>query len=255
MDFKYFILLFFILLYFNISNAQTLNSDCIKNDSININCYCCDRGLFYIIGKRLYPDPCLNDKDAFELAEMTHIFLIIEKSDTLYILSDREIFNTCGVPSRCYNPYIPPINDSLIESFYKKKYKIVKDPDPPYWTGIENEKDTIVVELKSQGYKKNRYLFGTIRDTIFQFSDGIKIGIDKNEFFKILGIDFSYDKNNFTVLLTSIFESNVSWYFKYYCAKYTNDIYCYPDGFHVIIFFKYFFIFKDNKLVKIEFFL
>lgn len=227
------------------NGKKSYNKECLYKDSINIKNDYGNRD-FCLSGKRLFPNPCLKDEKAFKIAEKTNIFSILEKSDTLYVLSCRDIFNVDT------NHNLPVINDSIISVFYSKKYNIVKDPDPPNWTSIENEKDTIIMGLKSQGYDNDHWLFGTIQDTILQFKDGLKIGIDKIIFFQVLGIDFPYEKDDFTVLLTSLFESTVSWYYPYYCSNYTDEMYCHPDGFHVRSYFKYFLTFKNNKLVEIK---
>jgi len=240
------ILLFLPLLFGNCNNGiESSDKECLYKDSININC---DYGIrnFYRSGNRLYPNPCLKDEEAFKIAEKTNSYSILEKSDTLYVLSGKKIFSE----NLDTNQYLPLINDSMINIFYSKKYQIVKDPDPPKWTAIENEKDSIIVRLQKDNFPY--WVNGKITDTIFQFKNGLKVGIDKSRFFRILGIDFKYNKDDFTVLLTSIFESNVSWYYRYYCSNYTYEIYCNPDGFHVRSYLKYFFKFKNNKLVEIK---
>ena len=241
-----FILFLFSLLLSNCNNGKkSHDKECSYKDSVNINCV---YGMmnFYRSGNRLFPNPCLRDEEAFKVAEKTNIFSILEKSDTLYVLSGKKIFSE----NLDTNQYFPIINDSTINIFYSKKYQIVKDTDPPKWTAIENEKDSIIVRLEKDNFPY--WINGTITDTIFQFKDGLKIGIDKSEFFQIQGIDFTYDKGDFTVLLTSMFESNVSWYYRYYCSNYTDKIYCHPDGFHVRTYLKYFLTFKNNKLVEIK---
>lgn len=256
MDFKSIALILFLPLFLlvNCNNGSKLSdNECFYTDSINVKDVYDIRGFynnnnFCFSGNRLYPNPCLRDEEAFKMAEKTKIYSILEKSDTLYVLSGKEMFSE----NLNTNQYLQTINDSLIEAYYSKKYHIVKDPDPPKWTVIENEKDTIIIELKSQGYDNDGILLAIVTDTIFQFKDGLKIGIDKSRFFQLQGIDFSYEKNDFTVLLTSIFESNVSWYYRYYCSNYTDKIYCHPDGFHVRSHLKYFLTFKNNKLVEIK---
>ncbi|MEA3497083.1 MAG: hypothetical protein U9R42_13735 [Bacteroidota bacterium] len=254
MYFKNSALILFLLplLFGNCNNGKKLSDkECLYKDSINVK-EIYDIRVFYgnnnfcLSGNRLFPNPCLKDEKAFKIAEKTNIFLILEKSDTLYVLSGGNIFSVDT------NQNLPVVNDSIINVFYSKKYNIIKDPDPPKWTVLESKKDTIIMGLKSQGYDNNHWLFGIITDTLFQFKDGLKIGIDKSRFFQILGIDFTYDKSNFTVLLTSMFESNVSWYYRYFCSNYTDKIYCHPDGFHVRTYLKYLFTFKNNKLVEIK---
>jgi hypothetical protein len=66
----------------------------------------------------------------------------------------------------------------------------------------------------------------------------------------MLGIDFSYNKENFTVLLTSMFASNVSWYYHSYCLNHPDKVYCYPDNLNTKSYLKYFLTFKNNKLIK-----
>ncbi len=246
------ILLFLPLLFGNCNNGkESSDTECLYKDSINVKEIYDIRGFyvnnnFCLSGNRLFPNPCLKDEEAFKIAEKTNIFSVLEKSDTLYVLSGRNIFNVDT------NQILPVINDSLIDVFYDKKYNIIKDPDPPKWTVLESEKDTIIMGLESQGYDYDHWLFGIVKDTIFQFKNGLKVGIDKSRFFQILGIDFTYNKDDFSVLLTSMFESNVSWYYHYYCLNYTDEIYCHPDGFHVRSYLKYFFTFKNNKLVEIK---
>lgn len=247
MDFKNVALILFLLpLLVNCSNGgKSYHKECLYTDSINIKNDYGNRD-YCLSGNRLFPNPCLGDEESFKIAEKTNIFSILEKSDTLYVLSGKKIFSE-NLDS---NQYFPIINDSTINIFYSRKYQIVKDPDPPKWTAIENEKDYIIVRLEKDNFPY--WVNGTITDTIFQFKDGLKIGIDKSRFFQILGIDFTYNKDDFTVLLTSMFESNVSWYYRYYCSNYTDEIYCYPDGFHVRSYLKYFLMFKNNKLVEIK---
>jgi glycosylphosphatidylinositol transamidase (GPIT) subunit GPI8 len=212
---------------------------------------CYESNVFNLSGNRLFPNPCLKDEEAFKIAEKTNVFSILEKSDTLYMFSNRELFSE-NVDK---NQYLPIINDSAINFFYSNKYAIALDTDPPKWTLLENEKDTIIMELKSQGYDNNGLLLAIITDTIFQFKDGLKIGIDKSKFFQAYGIDFKYNKKDFTVILTSIFESNVSWYYRYYCSKYTDETYCNPDGFHTRSYLKYLLTYKNDKLIKIKVYL
>lgn len=247
MDFRNIALILSLLqLLVNCNNCgRSYNNECLYKDSINIRNDYGNRD-FCLSGNRLFPNPCLGDEESFKIAEKTNIFSILENSDTLYILSGGNIFNVDT------NQNLPTINDSLIEVYYNKKFNIIKDPDPPHWTAIENENDTVIVELKSQGYDDDKLLFGTITDTIFQFNDGLKIGIDKSNFFQILGVDFSYKKSNFTIILSSMFESNVSWYYHYYCSNYTDDIFCHPDGYHLRSYLKYFLTFKNNKLFEIK---
>jgi hypothetical protein len=218
-------------------------------DSINIRCPDYGDRNFYLSGTRLFPDPCLRDDKAFNVAEKTGIFLILEKRDTLYILSDKDIFSD----HLDINRNLPVINDSTINIFYRQKYYISQDPDPPNWTSLENEKDTIIIMLNKNKKFFPYWVKGVIQDSIFSFKDGLKVDIDKKAFFhKILGIDFSYEEKDFTVVWTSIFESNISWYFHYYCSKYNDKIYCHPDGFNVKgTYLKFFLTFKRGKIVKI----
>ncbi|MGB4293465.1 MAG: hypothetical protein WBJ37_11370 [Bacteroidales bacterium] len=249
MDFKNVALILFLLpLLINCSNGGNLckKEECLYKDSINIRNVYGNREFYCLSGNRLFPNACLKDEEAFKVAERTNLYSILEKSDTLYVLSGRDIFNVEN------NEYLPVISDSIIEIFYSKKYNIIQDPDPPNWTVLENKKDTIILAFKPKGYINYDVLFAIITDTLIQFKDGLKIGIDKSRFFQLQGIDFSYGKSDFTVILTSMFESNVSWYYRYYCSNYTDEIYCHPDGFHVRVYLKYILKFKINKLVEIK---
>lgn len=256
MDFKGIILILFLFpfLLVNCNNDKNQHKrNCIKKDTINIKDVYDVRGFdksksFCLSGRMLFPDPCLNNDEAFKIAERTTIFSILEKSDTLYMFSSNNLFSE----KLDTNQYLPLINDSTIKFKYSKKYKIIKDPDPPKWTILESEKDTIIMELKSQDYDSDGLLFSIITDTILKFNNGLKIGIDKDQFFKTVGVDFKYDKTDFTIILVSIYESSASWYYPIYCLNHSNKIYCNPDKFHVRSYLKYLLSFKNNHLIKIK---
>jgi hypothetical protein len=240
---------FLILLTISLVNCSdagiSQNKETSTQDTINIKTSYGDKE-YCLSGQRLFPNASLSDEEAFNLAEQTKIFLIIEKNDTLFVLSGRELFSE----NLNENNYLPPINDSTIKDYYSKKYEISRDTDPPHWTAIENQKDSIIVRLGNDDVPQ--WIEGNLTDSIFEFSDGLKIGITKSDFFKLQGIDFLYEKSDFTILFTSFFESNVSWYFSPYCSKHDNTQYCKPDGFHIKSSLKYFLTFKNNRLVSIK---
>ncbi len=231
-----------------LSSCKSLNvnniikkRDCKYTDTININSFVTSDD-YNVSGKRLYPDPCLSDEDALKIAEKTHVYLILEHIDTLFVFSNKKIFSY-NLDS---NDYLPNFREDIITTFYKnKKYEIIKDPDPPKWTAIQNNKDTIIVSI-DKVHKKYRpeFVYGIIQDTIIRFANDTKIGIDKNLFFKKNLEFFTYNKRNFTLIYTSIYESNVSWYYKYFESTKKNK---FRKGK-----LKYEFTFKNNKLIKIR---
>ncbi|PJJ76345.1 hypothetical protein BXY57_1957 [Thermoflavifilum aggregans] len=144
------------------------------------------------------------------------------------------------------------MNDSTIAHFYRKGYRIFKKSSPSNFTLLENKKDSVVVGLKSSRNDNDYWLFGTVRDTVFQFVDGIKVGMSKWKFFQTVGIDFSYNQESFTIIMTSMLQSKVSWYYHLYCSKYKDEIYCQPESFYASEYLIYFLRFKRNRISEIK---
>ena len=226
---------------------ETKKQSCIYLDSVNIKCWGGENAEINIKGYRIFPNPCLSDDEAFKQIENNIIYSIIEKGDTLFVLSSNQEMFYSDLKK---NTFLPIFNESTIKRYSKKhKYKVTKDLDPPFWTAIENKKDLILLELNNEN--SNQWVEGTIRDTILKLRDGSKIGINKDVFFKKMSINIEYKKDKFTIVLTNIYESNVSWYYKYICNSIEQGTDCgtFNRKHHYL---KYFFTFEKSKLTKIK---
>lgn len=236
--------------WFVIEQRELNIQDCNYQDSISIKCYTCENISFINAkGRRIFPNSCLNDDEVFKQVESQIIYSVVESGDILFLFSTKkDMFYT----ELQYNENLPLLNDSTIIYNYEKihKYKIQQDTDPPFWTIIENEKDRIVLNIKRDDNDKDKWIEGVIRDNIFTFGNGLNVGISKEDFFKKMGITINYDKKNFTIILTNIYESKTSWYFKYVCDKKEEGADC--GDFNRYSYLKYFFTFENNKLTEIK---
>lgn len=237
--------------WFVIEEREINKQDCNFQDSVSIKCYTCENMSFINAkGRRIFPNSCLSDDEVFKQVEKQTIYSVVESGDTLYAFStNKEMF----YKELNNNKYLPLLNDSIINHTYEKihKYKIQQDPDPPFWTIIENEKDLIILNFKRDENDKDKWIEGVIRDTVFTFSNGLKIGISKEEFFKKMEIGINYEKKNFTLILTNIYESKTSWYYKYVCDMIEDEGTDCGD-FNRYSYLKYFFTFEKDKLVQIK---
>jgi len=236
---------------------------CKYIDSIDIFSYICD---CRVIGKRLYPDPCIEDTEAIKESEKTKIFLVLEKKDTLFILMNKPEFFSFTMEGTEFvtgNKFLPYIDSFEVESYYRMYYEFETNEYNGDIRLMKNSKDTIYLTGK-----KGTYIYGIIGSPYFKMQNGVMIGIDKTNFLKKMGINkitainkWVKNKKDFTVVLGSIFYSKISWYYKYICQlpNYKNQSYCdkgkgdAPDfdveGNSIL----YVFDFRDNKLTMIKF--
>ena len=168
--------------------------------------------------KRLYPNPCLEDSVALKKILYDNVFSVNEIENNLVVFLNLDMFGEEE------NQFLPQFNDNLIQSYYSKYYEITEDDDIPHFIYLRNEKDLITfIKTKSDGLFWDRSI---IKDTILTIKPGIKIGMNKNEFIKNLGLkEITYGGSDVNIILSHIFNPNEIWYKKLLCSKvYENEL-------------------------------
>jgi len=221
------------------NDGKTDTSVCDSIDSVYIR----DLMGFEFRGNvhRKYPNPCLSDSLAFEEASKTGIFSIYKRGeDSLLVLWNKNIFSY----ELDKNNVFPRLNDSTLKSFYSKHYKIETDPDPPYWTALISEQDSIVISIKKtyESYTPE-WIYGSITGTTFKLNSFIRIGLSKQEFFSQLGVSSNFVKSDFTVLLFSVYGVQNTWHEKFLSGNSKTS-----DNNYI----KYILKFRSDKVAEIQ---
>ncbi|MCX2743807.1 hypothetical protein OO013_08020 [Mangrovivirga sp. M17] len=153
---------------------------------------------------RLYPGD--NSIDSVKLKEILKRDVVsIEKSkDTIFAFFNNE--KLAKVDNKC----LPKIDLALLQNYYPKFYNVSIEDDIPNHIYLKNEKDFLHLTQHDEEYTWEKAI---ITDTLLSILD-LKVGLNKDEAIKALGLPKLSYPDNFNLILCQATEPSKIWYKK-----------------------------------------